>query len=974
MNNINNFNSVLTLNVTHKADVKRKFDAFNLDYWNINSIKNKIYLIENDVNSHNGKTIHFIALSETRIKENETTFYNLPNYKSYFNCRKDGHGGVALYVHESVDSNLVESDEKFKINYVIVNVPAIRSSIAVIYKKPTVSIDKFLEILTYILTKTNRIILVGDTNINIQNSNNHTHRYHLLVQSLGSSIMNSTDKKFHTRKNKNVNATATVTSTIDHIISNNFNFKFNLVLNDSHFSDHKQLSLSFKDQTQNTTNFASSDKIFTNARLNVELFRKMLAREISLFNPKSASLLLRIIENTKKRCTKQITIQTKKNPYKGWVNRELLEIIDERNRYHKMSKKYPNSNYAKQMYTYFCSLSKSKNNQSRREHNSLKLNNAINKPKQLWRNFNEIIHNKPNTKSEIQSITLPDGTLSTEPNVIANTLNYYFCNIGFELITKLKPTEPTYTTLIPFNPHTMALFPITNDEITYIIHKTKRNSNLNDILPIDFIKKCSDIIVEPLVECLNNEFQNGNFPTELKIARVVPIFKAGDTTTPANYRPISIVPDFSKILEQCIYNRLVSFANKHNIIAQNQFGFQEKSGTMSAAICLLDYIRTSLNSSPRNIIAILFIDVTKAFDSILRELLLKKLFRYGFRGKIYELIKSFLTNRKQFLSVKNSKSDTLANDIGTPQGSTLGPALFNLFINDIFKLKLNGKIVMYADDAAIEYTATSTAELDRMINEDLITLSEWFTANKLMMNLKKTKCMIIHRQQHTKRFTLNISLNNERIEQVNSFEYLGLILQENLNWDLHVKKVESKVSRMTGVLHRLGNSVYKSTLISIYYSHVYSHLIFMAPIWGNSTNENNLSTLQVIQNNALRTIFRTDYYANGLSTNEIKKKYCLLNIKQIVKYETAMLAYKVRCDLFKSDIKLKKRSQQISYNLRNPDNLFQQSFKNNSGKNIISRLVAIELNTLPNEIKTINSLFTFKKKLKKHICTNAIVT
>lgn len=144
---------------------------------------------------------------------------------------------------------------------------------------------------------------------------------------------------------------------------------------------------------------------------------------------------------------------------------------------------------------------------------------------------------------------------------------------------------------------------------------------------------------------------------------------------------------------------------------------------------------------------------------------------------------------------------------------------------------------------------------------------------------------------------------------------------------------------MTGVLHRIGNSVYKSTLISIYYSHVYRHLVFMAPIWGNSTNENTLSTLQVIQNNAIRAIFRRDYYALGMSTNEIKIKYNLLNVKQIVKYETSILAYKWKCDLIKSGIILQKMSERQPYFLRK-DKIVQQSFKNNSGKNIMSRLVA----------------------------------
>lgn len=179
-----------------------KYDEFNMKYWNANSIRNKLYTIENEVNIDSNKTIHFVAISETRIYPNQTEFYNLPNYNSYFNCRNDGYGGVALFVHESIESSLVESSEEHKINYVIVNIPCIRSCIAVVYKKPSVSFPVFSAVLSKILTKTNRILLVGDMNVNIQISNINTMQYRTLIESLGCCLLNGSDKKFATRINK----------------------------------------------------------------------------------------------------------------------------------------------------------------------------------------------------------------------------------------------------------------------------------------------------------------------------------------------------------------------------------------------------------------------------------------------------------------------------------------------------------------------------------------------------------------------------------------------------------------------------------------------------------------------------------------------------------------------------------------------------------------------------------------------------
>lgn len=548
MNNTDNF---LNLKIVQKVNWT-KFDQFNLIYWNINSIRNKLYDIEETAYQNSSKFIHFIALTETRILDSEIDYFNIPNYTSYFSNRPDGHGGAALFVHNSVDSNLIASGCDFKTNYVIVNIPALKTSIAVVYKKPTVSIDKFLAVLNKIFGYTNKIILIGDTNLDLQANNNSIRRYVTAVHSAGYCILNNRDKKFGTRVNKRNNARLTKSSTIDHIATNNTGFKFNIGLNDSNISDHKSIFFSFRDSTNRVINFARTEQKFSVKKLLHANFKTMLSRELAIHQPTDPNTLFHIIENVKSRCIETREITKKCNPHKRWVNDELTYLIQERNRYSKLVKKFPANIYAKNKLDELCSLVRAKRNELRRKFNSTQLNKSMSKPRQMWQTINEIIHNKPNRTNEIRSLTSANGTVVHDDETIVNELNQYFCSIGNELYRNIPPTEPTYNTLIDFNNHSMALFPASIDEVAKVIDSIKNNTNLEDILPSCYIKNYKDILLQPITESINHCLSEGAYPMELKTSRIVPIYKSGDSLLPSNYRPINIIPDFSKIFETCI--------------------------------------------------------------------------------------------------------------------------------------------------------------------------------------------------------------------------------------------------------------------------------------------------------------------------------------------------------------------------------------------------------------------------------------
>ena len=320
-------------------------------------------------------------------------------------------------------------------------------------------------------------------------------------------------------------------------------------------------------------------------------------------------------------------------------------------------------------------------------------------------------------------------------------------------------------------------------------------------MSMHLVKNIINLVCVSFSHICNLSFASGVFPDKMKIAKVLALFKSGGLKSFNNYRPVSLLPQFSKILEKLFETRLNKFVNKNDILNNSQYGFRQNRSTSVALMELIEEICSLLDKKKYAIRV--FIDLRKAFDTLDHRILLQKMNYYGIRGVAYDWLKSYLTNRKQFVQVSDTRSSFLDIVCGIPQGSILGPKLFILYINDICNTSSVMRFILFADDTNLFKCGYDVHKLASDISTELNKLQRWFNANKLSLNLQQQKIYLLfdrHKSNLISGERVNIYINGPEIELVNSTKFLRVIIDSRLNWHDQINRVSDKLSKSLAII------------------------------------------------------------------------------------------------------------------------------------------------------------------------------
>lgn len=536
-------------------------------------------------------------------------------------------------------------------------------------------------------------------------------------------------------------------------------------------------------------------------------------------------------------------IPKKDRTCKPWITPGLLRCIRHKDKLHLDAKNHPDNDMKQLIYRRYKTFCDRIVNNNKNSFEKQKIENSLSNLKQTWNTIREVTNTN---KTKTVPIDLLHASKTEQESI--EQVNAFFSNIGRNLAEEIMNSISTDSipTSTPTLPNSLILLPTDPSEVEHILLSLKNNSSSGwDNIPTTFLKQARHIIIPPLVKLLNMCIEQGKFPKVFKKAIIHPIHKGGDRCRVNNYRPISVLPALSKIFEKILNIRLVKYLNKYNILASQQFGFRAGRSAEDAVIGLSTSIAESLDKHEKSIAV--FLDLAKAFDTVHIPLLLKKMEHIGVRGSCLDLFRHYLTDRTQFVKIGNYVSSESLISYGVPQGSILGPSLFLIYINELCLSKLpNANIFSYADDTAILVSSRSWSETYSLAETSLNIIKDWLDANLLSLNINKTKYIAFSLRKpsappdfltlkiHKCSPSLISSCDCQCIERVSEIKYLGVVIDQHMTWQPHIKTITNRVRNLIWIFKKLRHITDFKLLISIYQALCQSIITYCITAWGGA--------------------------------------------------------------------------------------------------------------------------------------------
>ena len=859
-------------------------DNFSILHINARSIKNKFDEVQNLL-AGSGVGWSVICISESWLKNYHISSYAIDKYHMFASCREQGEGGGTLiYVREHIDvkerrdleTNLLET------TFVEIKTPTLNNKniiIGNIYRPPSLPHNLFLEYIENLLDvlemENKMVILCGDFNYNLldMRHDNNVLNFNNLLSAY--CYFPTIFKPTRIQNEKQ--------SILDNFYINELSYhdKSGVFIDD--LSDHLPiyLSLTVKDSIAKQKR---TRKVFDKTK--TPQFRKFLSSKLQNFqnhkdaNEACSELIGCYMEGIDK-YSKNIQTSTRTMALKPWVTPALLCSINKKNKLYKKFLRRPNVENTKR-YRQFRNILTKLMRESKRLYYEKSFEETKNNSKKTWDLLNELINKRKTQHDEPPTKFIDSKGNIFENDKVSHGFNEYFSSVGCQLEKNIPPPDshPLDFLIKPTYQDMNTEMTTNSSEVGNVIKSLNPVGGGIDRVSTEILLLTYRDILHHLTFFFNLCLSNAVFPDMLKIAIIKPIFKTGQRDIFNNYRPISLLPVFSKVLEKILHFHISNYLCDNNVLNEMQFGFRKNCGTYMPIAHLVDDISTSLQESLIN--CVLYLDLKKAFDTVSFDILLDKLALIGIKGKIHQILKSYLTNRKQRTLVHSYISEDAKIDMGVPQGSILGPLLFIIYMNDLPSISNEAKFYLFADDTAIAVKGQTLSELQNKLDSVLSIVTKWFNANRLSLNVSKTYYQIFSARLIN---GLDVKINNTKINRKESVKYLGVTIDENLKWQSHINNISSVISRNLGIMGRAKYFISSQHLMLLYNSLILPYLNYCAVVWGTNYSTR-IYKLVKLQKRALRIIDKKPY---SYHTRELFIKYRILKFPDLVRKQHILI-------------------------------------------------------------------------------------
>lgn len=877
------------VNDTISSCKPRSFN-FSVLHVNVQSLLNKIDELHLALDDN---SFDILCVSEHWLNYENLKMINLPNYclvSSFCREGRNRHGGVAIFTSANCILKSIDVT-KFAISIhaelCAAEIKCYNCLLLAVYRSSTsgdlsVFKDCIYRVVDFFSRKYKFLILTGDLNLDLGANTEYVNDLKNIFLMYGMKHCINVPTRI----------TPNSKSSLDNIITNITPATINTGILDLSIADHMGVFICVECSISHE--FKSKDSVdkrcINNSKTVTFLDTLKPINWLKLFEPNlNSNDLTKNFVGTFTQIVNNCFpfVATPKKVAVKWFNRELKEM---RRNLYKSKKRFRDTN-SDSDWSHYCGLRKL-------------YRKAIKVTKR--NTYTKIIcdsDNKSKTVWNIVNSERPHKNGSTKSDITANDFNKFFSSISDSIIKSIDCHNIDPLMLLYNHPKPTSSFFMSSiletDVRQAILHL--KNSTCLDYYGLNsrIIKISLEFLVAPLTVLFNKLIEEGLWPDCFKITKVFPIHKKGGNDVLDNFRPISIVPIFSKIFEILLKEKILSYLENKSILSPVQFGFRKNFSTIKAILAVIDEVVEGLDNrlwTHANLC-----DLTKAFDCVNTDILLTKLEYYGFRNNILNLFRSYLTNRQQYVSIDDIESSLLPSLSGVPQGSVLGPVLFLIYINDFPKNIQNSKCILFADDTTLLTRGCEDSSI-RSLNE----ASTWFSANKLKLNVSKTQNIIFS--------------SNKSHSKSNVVKLLGITLDPGLNWMAHIDCLCSKLSSQIFVMRQLRPSLDNNTMRIVYFSLIHSRLSYGITLWGNSSTVNRVFLLQKA---AVRLVADV---SNAHSCRNIFKKYNILPLPCLYILEALYLVHKNLPNL-------QRHSDIHQLNTRHADNLIVPFSRINITKN-----------------------------------------